>query len=121
MKSIFLSLFLFVFVLKSIAQDKEKPETVPAENKPLMFVEVACGQCQFGLKGKTCDLAIRFDGKSYFVDGSDIDSHGDAHAKEGLCNAIRKAEVQGKLTADRFKVSYIKLLPEPVKSKGSKQ
>jgi hypothetical protein len=73
-------------------------------------VETACGECQFKLAGKGCDLAVRIDDKSYFVDGTDIDSHGDAHAKDGFCNAVRKAEVQGEIVNDRFKVTYFKLL-----------
>ena len=62
------------------------------------------------------DLAVRIDGKSYFVDGTDIDSHGDAHAKDGFCNAIRKAEVQGEIVNDRFKVTYFKLLKQEKKN-----
>lgn len=75
-----------------------------------MVVETACGECQFKLTGKGCDLAVRIDGKAYFVDGTDIDSHGDAHAKDGFCNAVRKAEVQGEIVNNRYKVTYFKLL-----------
>ena len=53
------------------------------------------------------------DGKAYFVDGTKIDDHGDAHAEDGFCEAIRKAEVQGKVVDGRFKATYFKLLPEP--------
>lgn len=77
----------------------------------IQVVEAACGQCKFGLKGKGCDLAVRINGKAYFVDGTEIDSHGDAHADDGFCNAIRKAEVKGEVVGDRFKASYFKLLP----------
>ncbi len=82
-----------------------------------MVVEAACGQCRLGLEGKSCDLAIRMDGKSYFVDGTTIDSHGDAHANDGFCNSIRKAKVQGKLVDNRFKATYFELMPEPAKTK----
>jgi len=44
-----------------------------------------------------------------------IDSHGDAHAKDGFCNSIRKAEVQGEIINDRFKVTYFKLLKAEAK------
>ena len=77
-----------------------------------MTVEASCGQCKFGLKAKGCSLAVRIDGKAYFVDGSDIDSHGDAHADDGFCNKIRKANVQGVVVNDRFRATYFKLLPE---------
>lgn len=77
----------------------------------IQIAEAACGQCRFGLKGGDCDLAVRIDGKAYFVDGTHIDNHGDAHAKDGFCNAIRKAEVRGKVVNDRFLLTYFKLLP----------
>lgn len=76
------------------------------------IVEASCGQCQFGMKTqKGCDLAVRIDGKTYFVDGTKIDDHGDAHAKEGFCEAIRKAEVIGEIIDNRFKATSFKLLP----------
>lgn len=86
--------------------------------KDTMVVEAACGQCQLGLAGKSCDLAVRINGKAYFVDGSDIDSHGDAHATNGFCNAIRKVKVLGEITGNRFKASYFHLLPEPTKKEN---
>jgi uncharacterized protein YndB with AHSA1/START domain len=72
-------------------------------------VELACGECQFNLAGDGCDLAIRFCGKALYVEGSHIDDHGDAHAEDGLCNAIRRARVtgivrNGKLVVDRIEV-----------------
>lgn len=94
---------LVLFICISVnAQDKPKTQTL----------EAACGQCQFGMKGKGgCDLAVRVDGKSYFVDGTDIHKHGDAHAEDGFCSAIRKAEVAGDIKGDRFVASSFKLLP----------
>jgi len=83
-----------------------------AQEKPkAQIVEVSCGQCQFGMKAKGCDLAVRIDGKTYFIDGTDINKHGDAHAADGFCSAIRKAEVVGEIKNDRFVVSSFKLLP----------
>ena len=82
-----------------------------AQDKKTQIVDVSCGQCQFGMKAKGCDLAVRIDGKSYFVEGTKIDEHGDAHAKDGFCSAIRKAEVVGEVKDNRFVVSYFKLLP----------
>ena len=85
-------------------------------NNPMLgkmqTVEAACGQCRLGLPGEGCDLAVRINGKSYFVDGTDIDSHGDAHAKDGFCEAIRKAEVRGEIKNDRFQVTYFKLIEQ---------
>lgn len=104
MKKIVLATFLLI-TLAMNAQDKKE---IP---KP-QIVEASCGQCQFGMQGHGCELAVRIDGKSYFVDGSSIDSHGDAHAKEGFCAAIRKAEVTGKVENNRFKATSFKLLPK---------
>lgn len=75
------------------------------------IVEASCGQCNFGLEGKGCDLAVRIDGKAYYVDGTKINDHGDAHAPTGFCSAIRKAEVTGQVVKGRFVASTFKLLP----------
>jgi hypothetical protein len=101
MKKIITVLVLFACISVS-AQDKPKTQTV----------EAACGQCQFGMKGKGgCDLAVRIDGKPYFVEGTDINKHGDAHAADGFCSAIRKAEVVGEIKNDKFVASSFNLLP----------
>lgn len=78
-----------------------------------LTVEAACGQCQFNMTDKKgCDLAVRINGKnSYFVEGSDIDAHGDAHAHDGFCNAIRKAHIVGKIENKKFVLKYFRLLP----------
>ena len=102
MKSL-ITLVLILTVSSGFAQDK-RPERIE-------IVDVSCGQCQFGMEAKGCDLAIRIEGKTYFVDGTKIDEHGDAHAKDGFCSAIRKAEVVGEVKENRFVVSYFKLLP----------
>ncbi|MCA8831099.1 DUF6370 family protein [Hymenobacter pini] len=91
------------------------PQTASAT--PTQIVEASCGQCRLGLPGKGCDLAVRIDGKAYFVDGTNIDSHGDAHAKDGFCQAIRKAEVQGTVVNNRFVATSFRLLPEPTAAK----
>lgn len=75
------------------------------------LVEASCGQCQFHLKGKGCNLAVRIDGKAYFVDGTGIDDHGDAHASDGFCTRIRKAVVTGQIVNNRFQASAFRLLP----------
>ncbi|HEY0900371.1 MAG TPA: DUF6370 family protein [Sphingobacteriaceae bacterium] len=121
MKFFITALMVCLSAMTSLAQQKETKTSQPDRNKKTLLVDAACGQCQLGLPGKSCDLAVRIDGKSYFVDGSDIDSHGDAHAKDGFCNAIRKAKVQGELVDNRFKASYFQLVPEdPKKTPSSK-
>jgi len=74
-------------------------------------VEAACGQCQFGMiETSGCDLAVRIDGKSYFVDGTNIHEHGDAHADDGFCEVIRSASVEGKIIEGRFKSESFTLI-----------
>ncbi|MEZ4877970.1 MAG: DUF6370 family protein [Flavobacterium sp.] len=101
MKNVFSLVILFISI------------TISAQEKPkVQIVEASCGQCQFGMKDKKgCDLAVRIDGKSYFVDGTKLDDHGDAHAEDGFCSAVRKAEVVGEVKDNKFVVSYFKLLP----------
>ncbi|MFM2337411.1 MAG: hypothetical protein RL115_604 [Bacteroidota bacterium] len=79
--------------------------------KKMIKVAASCGECQFKMEGKGCHLAVKIDGKNYFVDGTNIDDHGDAHGASGFCEAIRKAEVQGEIVNNRFKATYFKVLP----------
>lgn len=77
------------------------------------IVQASCGQCQLGLPGTGCDLAIAFDDRAYYVDGSHIDDHGDAHGPDGLCNAIRPARVTGRLVDERVLVDHLELVADP--------
>jgi hypothetical protein len=115
MRSVFIGFISLFFVTNILAQKTDSKVSTPDPAKKIQVVETACGECQFKLTGKGCDLAVRMDGKAHFVDGTDIDSHGDAHAKDGFCNAVRKAEVQGELVNNRFKVTYFKLIKEEAK------
>ena len=63
----------------------------------------SCGLCNFGMIEKErCSLAIQINDKVYNVTGTGIDDHGDAHAKDGFCNAVRVAKVSGKIEKDIF-------------------
>ena len=115
MKSIFISFCISLVVLSAIGQTKKTTVSIVNANKKTAVVETACGECQFGLKGKSCDLAVKINGKAYFVDGTNINDHGDAHEDDGFCNAVRKAEVQGTLVKNRYKVTYFKLMPAVAK------
>lgn len=97
----YLSIFLLFLPTQFFGQ---KPIT------KAIIVEASCGQCQFKMKGSGCDLAIKYEGKTYFVDGTNIDNHGDAHADDGFCNKIRHAKVKGKFVKNRFSASYFKLM-----------
>ncbi len=92
------------------SQQESSPETAAQQYREVI-VDAACGQCQFGLPGSSCDLAVRIDGASYFVDGTGIDDHGDAHSSEGLCNAVRPARVSGQVQEGRFVATHFEVLP----------
>ncbi|HJV18900.1 MAG TPA: DUF6370 family protein [Sediminibacterium sp.] len=118
MKHLLILLLTCFSMIALAAQSRGKQPPGPGKISPVFIAEVGCGQCQLGLPGKTCDLAIRIKGKAYFVTGTDIDAHGDAHASNGFCNAVRKASVQGKLVHKRFKASFFQLIAEePSKEK----
>ncbi|MDQ8006209.1 MAG: DUF6370 family protein [Pedobacter sp.] len=101
--SIFLLFATFVFITNA----QETPTKATKIEKKQ--VEIACGECMFKMDGKGCDLAVKIDGKPYFVDGRGINDFGDAHADDGFCNAIRKATVTGEIVEGRFKAKSIQL------------
>jgi len=102
-------LLVFAFFCAVSVSAQEKPKT--------QIVETSCGQCNFGMAGKGCSLAVRMDEKSYWVDGTAIEDHGDSHGADGFCNVVRKAEVTGTVVDDRFKATSFKLLPKEQASK----
>jgi hypothetical protein len=93
------------------AQDTVAAKKLPDPAKKLLVVEASCGMCKFGMQSGDCSLAVRINGRAYYVEGANIDGFGDAHAADGFCNAVRKAQVQGEIADDKFKASYFKLLP----------
>ena len=117
MKIVLTLFFCSLFICSTKGQSASEAPSKPDPGKKIQVVDAACGQCKLGLPGKSCDLAVRINDKSYFVDGTTIDSHGDAHAKDGFCEAIRKAEVQGEVVNGRFKASYFKLVNQPTEKK----
>lgn len=110
MKKIYLTLFVSFCFLVSFSQEVTKKKLVFDKSKKVYELETACGTCMFKMDGKTCKLAVKINNKNYFVEGTSIDDHGDAHDKDGFCNAIRKAKVQGEIVGDKFLVSYFELI-----------
>ncbi|MFD2289066.1 hypothetical protein GJU39_13350 [Pedobacter petrophilus] len=106
--------FLFMFLAFSFAVQAQTSPKKELTNKIItnQVVDIACGECQFKMKGKDCELAVKIDGKPYFVDGKSIDDFGDAHGEHGFCNAVSKAKVSGKIVNNRFQATDIKLLPK---------
>ena len=74
--------------------------------------EAACASCMFDKNDKPgCLLAVKIDGKIYYVKGTGIDDHGDAHSKTGFCNAVRKAKIEGNIKGDEFIAKKFEVLP----------
>ena len=105
-----IALLLLVFTIPVVLAGCATQPSPLLLQKPTV-VEAACGECKFGLKGDDCDLAIRVSGHSYFVDGINADSLGDAHAANGICETIRKARVTGEVRGGRFVATSFVLLP----------
>lgn len=106
MKSVFITIGL-ILVTAMTSQGQTKTKNI--KNK---IVDVSCAQCQFKLKEpRGCDLAIRMNGQIYFVDGTNLDAHGDAHDEDGFCNAIRRVNVSGTINGNRILVSRFELKP----------
>src|SRR5687767_3667375 len=97
------------FITLTASSQNKSLKANPDPAKKILQVEASCGECQFKMKGKGCNLAIRMDGKSFYVDGTSIDDHGDAHGADGFCEAIRKADVQGEIVNNRFHATYFKV------------
>ena len=95
-------LFVGIFFILSCSKNKDES----------LLVEVSCGQCQFELTTQEgCDLAVKIDGISYFVDGADIDDFGDAHNENsGFCEVIRKGKATGKIVDDRYELTSLLLI-----------
>ena len=98
-------------VVPEIPELPAKTESPKGNNMPInQVVDAACGQCQFKMTEKSgCDLAVKIDGESYFVDGTTIHDHGDAHADDGFCETIRQVEVKGEIIDGRFKAESFTL------------
>lgn len=110
------ALAVALFPLAACGREGATPASGAADASPsaadrTLEVEASCGSCQFDMPGSACDLAVRFEGHAYYVDGTKIDEYGDAHAADGFCNAIRRARVTGHVAGERFAVASFELLP----------
>ncbi len=106
------SLVLGLLGCRSPAKRSEakRSSVVPAPTKEI--VEAGCATCIFYMPGvKGCKLAVKIGGKPYLVTGSDIDDHGDAHGRSGLCVTARRALVTGKIEGDKFAAKSFELQP----------
>ncbi len=99
-----LVIFIMLFSVTAFAQEKK---VVKIKKQ---VVEASCGTCKFGMEGNKCALAVKIDGKTYYVNGTKMRDHGDPHSEDGFCHTVRKAKVKGKIVDDKFESMYFKLL-----------
>lgn len=104
------ALLVAALPLMGAAQVARTLDPQPDPHKKLMTVETSCGECNYGMEGYGCDVAVRLPEGTFYVDGVGIEEYGHPHAAGGFCVAVRQAEVQGEVVDGRFKASYFKLL-----------
>ena len=98
-----------------LSQNKHKPQGAMRIN---LIVDASCAKCQFDKKSdKDCLLAVEIHSDIYYVEGTTIDDHGDAHASDGFCNVVRKAHVEGAIDDGRFYLDKFRLLKYREKKK----
>ena len=108
MKAFITIIGFIIITLSAHAQENLKTD----DPTLIQVAEVSCGKCNFGMTDKKeCTLAVKINGKAYWVDGADIENFGDADSEGGLCTTIRKAEIAGEIVEGKFKATHIKLLP----------
>ena len=104
------TLILFISSVKVIMGSTGANDNYQYSMRIDLIVDTACGMCQFGMEDeKGCVLAVEINSEFYYVEGTNIDDHGDAHAKDGFCNSIRKARVKGVIKGERFFLENFKL------------
>lgn len=104
-----LDVYKYIWDFFASQQNRSLAFGILDKTRPVQTLEAACGICQFDMRGDDCALAVRVNGTNYYVAGTGIDDHGDAHAKDGFCNSIRRADVQGSVVDGRFNVTYFRL------------
>ena len=78
-------------------------QTVNKSGRVKGLALASCGMCNFGmLNEKDCSLAIKINENVYSVKGTNIDDHGNSHAKDGFCNAVRVADIKGTIKDGKF-------------------
>ena len=79
-----------------ILGDHNLVNTIAEDGAVSGMVQASCGMCNFSMKSqKECNLAIQIGEKSYLVQGTKMSELGDPHAKDGMCNVVRIANVVG--------------------------
>jgi hypothetical protein len=92
-KILFCLMALFLFTAANAQDSSTHKKLVFNPKNPVYELAATCGTCMFKMEGKGCLLAVKFKGD-----------------KEGFCNAIKKAKVQGSVVGERFLVTYFELI-----------
>ena len=118
MRSILDTVIFFYFFSSNIVlpfQNELKSEQTMRVN---LIVDASCAKCQMGKNNDDeCLLAVEINSDIYYVEGTTIDDHGDAHAIDGFCNVVRKAHVEGIIDDGRFYLDKFRLLKYREKKK----
>ena len=110
-----ISIYFFSSNIVLLSQNKPNPQSAMRVN---LIVDTSCAKCQFDKKSdKDCLLAVEIHSDIYYVEGTTIDDHGDAHASDGFCNVVRKAHVEGIIDDGRFYLDKFRLLKYREKKK----
>ena len=117
MKKIIYSLFItFLLIIDiSISAQQFSPDTHGMRVN--LIVDASCAKCQFDKNDDECLLAVEINSEIYYVDGTTIDDHGDAHGSDGFCNTVRKAHVEGVIDGNKFLLEKFSLLKYRPKKK----
>ena len=75
---------------------------VPEDGNIEGIVITSCGTCKLGVKEGGCSLSVKIGDTVYPVKGTGIHDHGDAHASDGFCSAVRVAWAKGQMKENVF-------------------
>ena len=106
----------------AILGDQNFVTTIAEDGAVSGLVQASCGMCNFSMKSqKECNLAIQIGEKSYLVQGTKMSEMGDPHAKDGMCNAVRVANVVGNVKDDIFLADSFELQKNQIKTNNKDQ
>ncbi len=110
-----ISIYFFSSNIVLLSQNEPKSQSAMRIN---LIVDASCAKCQMGKNNdEECILAVEINSDIYYVEGTTIDDHGDAHASDGFCNVVRKAHVEGIINDGRFYLDKFRLLKYREKKK----
>ena len=77
------------------------------------LVIASCNKCNLGKKSnRKCSMGIKIGNKVLALE-NDVHDHKSAHSTDGICNALRIAYIDGKVTKNQVKASVFELIDSP--------